>query len=157
MILKLLKLVPLASKVVDKFAERSERKDQMAQHAAVAAFTERTNGWKDEYVTVVFTAQYPTFLIGFIIDPLFVWFFDYAVFTNAAEQYVSLLKESFGEDGYKHVIIAVLSVAIGKNITTEVSNNSRRKQLPEAIKAQSAAPVKKLKRRLTENDWRDQK
>ena len=138
----------VGGRLAGRYADYKDRKIEIENRQVIEAYRERSNGWKDEYVTLAFTAQYPTFLVGFIIDPLLVTYFGQAIFTNAAEQYTNLLVKTFGPEGYKHVIIAVLSMAIGRSITNEVGNASKRKNPPPA-----AEPPKKKKKKFSPKDW----
>ena len=101
-----------------------------------AVLHERASSWKDEYIILVFTAQFPTFLVGFLLDPIIVYFFGVPWFQPAAAQYVFLLQEQLGVEGYK--------IAVGGCFTlagVKVSVNTVGDKIAKTKTAQAAAQV----------------
>ena len=114
-----------------------------------AVLHERSGSWKDEYIILVFTIQFPTFLVGFLLDPIIVYFFGVPWFQPAAAQYVFLLTEQLGVEGYKIAVggcFTLAGVKVGINAAGDKIKQTKVAQVNaqvEQVKVQAAAKRKK--------------
>ena len=144
-------LLSLAGKVLPgaagQFFQTKRATKELQYEYKRAVLHERSGSWKDEYILLVFTVQFPTFLVGFLLDPIIIYFFGSPLFQPAAAQYVFLLTEQLGVEGYRIAVAGCFSLA-GVKIGTQAVAQTKKATAQARVEEQQIVAAAKKKKKI---------
>ena len=98
------KAIPFASGIIKQ--RQSNKHDY-----EIAKLQDTQNSWKDEFVVVSFVGIFPAAFIGFLLDPVLVYFGVGPWFGPAVDHYLGFMNRILGPEYTQAVILASIGLA----------------------------------------------
>ena len=120
-------ILGFATRLIPSGMRLLSRRQSNKHDFAVARLRDTQHSWKDEFVVVSFVGIFPAAFIGFLLDPLLLYFFGVEWFKPAIIQYMGFMNDMLGEDGTQAVILGCITLAGVNGVQKTYNRHQNRK------------------------------